>query len=50
MSWIDGVPAGCKVYTDGTSFDHNQVITIGSNDCDVYVYLLKSYDRHLTDD
>ena len=50
MSWIDGVPAGCKVYTDGTSFDHNQVITIGSNDCDVYIYLLKSYDRHLTDD
>lgn len=50
MSWIDGVPAGCKVYTEGTAFNHNKVITIGSDDCDVYVYLLKSYDRHLTED
>ena len=50
MVWIDGVPAGCKVYTNGTNFSNDKEIVIGSKDCDVNIYLIKSYNRHLTED
>lgn len=50
MVWVDGIPAGCKVYTNGTNFSNNKEITIGSKDCDVYIYLIKSYNHHLTED
>ena len=49
MAWIDGVPVGCKRH-QGAEFIQNQNIVIGSNDCDVYVYLLKSYDKHLSEE
>lgn len=50
MVWVDGIPAGVKLYADGTAFNNDHEITIGSKDCDVYVYMLKSYNRHLSED
>ena len=50
MFWVDGVPAGVKVFTNGTSFVHSdpQPIIIGSNECDVYVYIAKIYEKRLS--
>lgn len=49
--WIDGVPAGIKVYepTDDFATDSNNKLVIGSKDCDVYIYLIKMYESHLSD-
>ena len=50
MLWVDGVPSNVQVYESSTFEQHNpQVITIGSNDCDVYVYLVKIYERYLNE-
>ena len=51
--WIDGVPAGISLY--GTTDDINQgsanvPITIGSEDCDVQLYLVKFYPNHISDE
>jgi hypothetical protein len=51
--WIDGIPAGIKIYnpsSDSFSTNSNNKLVIGSNDCDVYIYLIKVYEKHLTDD
>lgn len=52
MAWIDGVPTTCRVYgeTDNFTQTNTQNITIGSNDCDVYVYMVKAYPIYLTRD
>jgi hypothetical protein len=53
---MDGVPANFVVYSNSDSFSldaengKTPYITIGSNECDVYLYLLKIYDKGLTDD
>lgn len=49
--WMDGVPAGVSVYGASDSFISNGrgKIIIGSNDCDVYIYMIKLYEFHLTD-
>ena len=50
MFWVDGIPAGVQVFDSGTTFQQNksESITIGSNECDVYVYLVKIYERKLS--
>ena len=51
--WIDGIPAGIKVYnpnSDDFYTDSSNKLVIGSEDCDVYIYLIKVYERHLKDD
>ena len=50
MTWLDGVPSGVSIYAANDSFRNTQTITIGSNDCDVQLYLLKVYERHLSDE
>jgi hypothetical protein len=51
MFWLDGVPTGIKVYTTGASLAQtiSVPITIGSADCDVNIYLIKTYEKHLDD-
>lgn len=48
-TWLDGVPMNAVEYSTNDSFVSNEYITIGSADCDVYVYLVKAYEAHLTD-
>lgn len=48
MAWIDGVITTARVYTPSTDIfvqtpANAQSIVIGSPDCDVYVYLVKTY-------
>lgn len=50
MTWLDGVPSGVSIYATNDSFTNNEYITIGSEDCDVYLYLIKVYERHLSDE
>lgn len=52
IGWLDGVPSGASVYSSEDRFRTNQPqkIVIGSNECDVYLYTLKVYERHLKDD
>lgn len=52
MLWIDGIPAAVEAYTSIDSFQQSSPtkIVIGSPDCDVYVYLVKAYERYLTED
>lgn len=49
-SWIDGVPSGIKTFASNEAFNHNNFITIGSNDSDVQIYLIKVYEKHLNDE
>lgn len=50
MIWIDGVPAGAKPYTMNMALTqvNPQTIHIGSDECDVYVYTAKAYERQLS--
>lgn len=51
IPWLDGVPVGVKPYdTDTFTQERNSQknIVIGSPDCDVYIYLIKVYEKHLT--
>lgn len=50
--WLDGVPAGVSLYDTNDNFttSGNTLITIGSDDCDVYLYMIKLYEASLTDD
>lgn len=52
MFWVDGVPAGVKPYSKGEKFTHinPKPIKIGSDYCDVYVYVAKAYEKRLTED
>ncbi len=47
IPWLDGVPAALVQYSSTEQFVHNQKIVIGSDDCDVYVYMIKLYENHL---
>ena len=50
MFWIDGVPTAIQPYSVGTNFKQNtpKNIVIGSNQCDVYVYVIKIYEKRLS--
>lgn len=51
MIWIDGVPAGVKPFSPGEVFKQSnpKYITIGSDLCDTYIYVVKTYERRLTE-
>ena len=53
MSYEDGTPSTPYEYTETTSFkqgsDTAKPITIGSEDCDVFIYRMKAYSNSLTD-
>ena len=62
MSYEDGVPSKAYAYThaqklyhdpnnldeDGETIKGESIITLGSDDCDVYIYRLRVYDSNLT--
>lgn len=50
--WLDSIPTRVKLYSESDSFTQTSPvgITIGSDDCDVWVYRMKSYMMNLTDD
>ena len=51
--WLDGIPAGVTQMTNADSFWQNSgpiSLRIGSEDCDVYLYLIKFYQKHLNSD
>lgn len=52
MFWVDGIPAGVKAFPRNENFKHlrPQYITVGSDLCDVYIYVMKVYERKLTED
>lgn len=53
MFWIDGVPVGVKAYPTGEDFVQRSgavPIVVGSDLCDVYVYLMKVYDYRISED
>lgn len=53
QGWLDGVPCSIAVYPEGTKDfiqTNPQLITIGSPDCDVVIYLVKLYESHLSDE
>lgn len=47
MAWMDGVITTCRVYDSNDFFMHTEEtaknIVIGSDDCDVYLYMVKAY-------
>ena len=47
VGWLDGVPCCASTYIVNTYFADSGFLTVGSPDCDVYLYLVKTYDRHL---
>lgn len=51
MFWVDGIPAGVKAYSRGENFQqlNAEEIVVGSNMCDVDIYVMKVYDRRLTE-
>lgn len=50
--WLDGIPCRVELYESSDSFTQTSPvgITIGSDDCDVWIYRMKSYMMNLTDD
>ena len=52
MIWVDGIPAGVKAYNTNETLTQTQpqIIEIGSDLCDVYVYVAKAYERSLSED
>ena len=48
--WECGSPASAEVYADGDNFAQSEPvdITIGSDDCNVYLYIFRCYSRSLT--
>lgn len=51
MSYEDGAPSKPYEYTETSSFKQSspKPITIGSEDCDIYIYRMKAYSTSLTD-
>ena len=49
--WEYGSPAAAKIYADGDNFAQAtpEDIVVGSDDCNVYLYMFRSYSRNLTD-
>lgn len=52
MSWMDGVPATVSTYDSSAYFKQPTPadIVIGSDDCDVQIYMIKIYQNHLTNE
>ena len=52
QTYLDGVLTSTNVYATDDNFTHTnkQMITIGSEDCDVYIYMVKAYEVYLTRD
>lgn len=52
VSWLDGIPSSAVVYpaSDIITQYEPQKIVIGSPECDVQVYLIKHYPKHLTNE
>lgn len=52
MTWLDGVPASISLYDASDNFIQGSAknIVIGSNDCDVQLYMIKVYQKHLSND
>ena len=50
--WLDGIPCKVELYDSSDNFTQSSPvgITIGSADCDVWIYRMKSYMMNLTDD
>lgn len=50
MIWLEGIPSKVAIYASNDNFtqDHPEVLTIGSNDCDVWIYRIKTYKNDLT--
>lgn len=51
MIWLEGLPSKVAIYAkDGDSFTQGTPapLTIGSNDCDVWIYRIKAYENDLT--
>ena len=52
MSYEDGVPSKAYAYTHGQKLYHAEnneaIITIGSDDCDTYIYRLRVYNNELS--
>ena len=48
-AWMDGVPTVFIQYSNTETFKNSKNIVIGSNDCDVCVYMIKVYEKHLKD-
>lgn len=50
MIWLEGVPSRCAIYAANDNFtqDKPEMLTIGSNDCDVHIYRIKAYGNDLT--
>ena len=50
MVWLEGVPARVDIYAANDNFtqDTPELLTIGSNDCDVHIYRIKAYEADLT--
>lgn len=48
MTWVDGVPNGVAAYTSYDFNYHTNNIIIGSDDCDVHIYLVKAYETNLS--
>ena len=46
ICWIDGMPYSAKKM-NGINLNFNSTITLGSNECDVDIYLIKGYTRSL---
>lgn len=57
--WIDGVPSGVTNFDatekmeitpdiDSTTGLDKYYLTLGSDDCDIYIYLIKFYKKHLS--
>ena len=46
--WVDGVPSGYVVYSPDDSFEGGSNIVIGSVDCDVHIYMIKLYEKSLS--
>lgn len=48
--WMDGIPCRVINFTDTDSFKQGtpRNLVIGSDDCDVYIYLIKYYQKSLT--
>lgn len=54
MAWIDGVIASCRTYGATDNFvqplSSQENLVIGSNDCDIYLYMVKAYPMMITRD
>ena len=52
MTWLDGVPTSVVTYDATTDkFDNATAnLVIGSEDCDVQIYLIKIYKKHLSNE